>query len=447
MYQSIPIDDVVPAEDNVRRKLGDIKDLAASIASVGVIEPLLVTPSENGRFTVVAGHRRLAAAREAGLTEVQCIVKVLSEVERLETMIAENLARQALNPLEEAEAYFRMVELAVPVKDLARRLGRPPKHITGRLALLELPRNVQTKVEKGALGVSDAAALLALKDHPDVIADLISDDWDSGDLERAVIREVARIEADEKRTAVVEALAAEGVRLIEDWTRYGGGARQPVALGTGHGELPVDPAKHGREPCHAAHVARGGEVIYLCTDPARHRPEGKSKVQAPKGSGPTTNEEQAAEREAARQRRALDRERGEFTASLAKRRLPKTDVTAVVLGQFLAAASNAQAKAACALLGIDAGVDDFGAAHRTALVAHGEPSAANRERAAFALALSIGEDAVRFGDTEGRTTPARIHLDLLTAYGWGEADAEPDDGNLDEQEDGPDPDEEEPFPA
>jgi len=448
MYQSIPTDDVVPAEDNVRRKLGDVKELAASIASVGVIEPLLVTPSENGRFTVVAGHRRLAAAIEAGLTEVPCIVKELSEVERLETMIAENLARQALNPLEEAQAYFRMVELAVPVKDLARRLGRPAKHITGRLALLELPRNVQAKVEKGALGVSDANALLALKDHPDVIADLISDDWDSGDLERAVIREVARIEADEKRSAVVEALAAEGVSVIEDWTRYGGGSRQPVALGTGHGELPVDPAKHTAEPCHAAHVTRGGEVVFLCTEPTRHRPDGKSKVQAPKGSGPTRNEEQAAEREAARQRRALDRERAEFTASLAKRRLPKTDVTAVVLGQFLASVSNDKAKAACALIGIDAGVDDFGAAHRTALVAHGESSAANRERAALALALAIGEDAVRFGDADGRTTPARLHLDLLAAYGWGQPNDEPDDDpEPDDGEGTPDPDEEEPFPA
>jgi ParB/RepB/Spo0J family partition protein len=233
MYRTIPIEHVVPAEDNVRRKLGDIKELAASIASVGVIEPLLVTPRADGRFSVVAGHRRLAAAVEAELHEVPCVVKELSDVERLETMIAENLARQALNPIEEAQAYFRMVELAVPVKDLARRLGRPPKHITARLALLELPRPVQTKVEKGSLGVSDASALLALKEHPDVISDLLSDDWDSGDLERAVIREVARIESDARRAAATDALAAQGVKVIEEWSRFGGGTRQPVALGPG----------------------------------------------------------------------------------------------------------------------------------------------------------------------------------------------------------------------
>jgi ParB/RepB/Spo0J family partition protein len=387
VYRTIPIEHVVPAEDNVRRKLGDIKELAASIASVGVIEPLLVTPRADGRFSVVVGHRRLAAAAEAELHEVPCVVKELSDVERLETMIAENLARQALSPIEEAQAYFRMVELAVPVKDLARRLGRTPKHITARLALLELPRPVQTKVEKGALGVSDASALLALKEHPDVIADLLSDDWDSGDLERAVIREVARIESDARRAAATDALAAQGVKVIEEWSRFGGGTRQPVALGPGHGELAVDPNEHDGEPCHAAHVTRNGEIVFLCTDPRRHRHDGGSRVQAPDGSDPTAAEKRAAEREDARRRRAVDRERADFTAGLAARRLPKSDVTALVLDQFLASASNAQARSACKLLAIDAPADDFGAAHQAALADHAAVSGANRERAALALAL------------------------------------------------------------
>lgn len=456
MYRTIPIEHVVPAEDNVRRKLGDIKELAASIASVGVIEPLLVTPRSDGRFSIVAGHRRLAAAVEAELHEVPCVVKELSDVERLETMIAENLARQALNPIEEAEAYFRMVELAVPVKDLARRLGRPPKHVTSRLALLALPRTVQTKVEKGALGVSDASALLALKEHPDVIADLLSDDWDSGDLERAVIREVGRIEADARRAAAMEALASEGVTVIEEWSRFGGGARQPVALGKGHGELPVDPAKHAPEPCHAAHVTRGDEIIHLCTDPTRHRPDGKSKVQAPKGSGPTKNEQQAVEREEARRQRAIDRERADFTAALAARRLPKSDVTALVLDQFLASASNAQARSACKLLAIDAPADEFGAGHQAALADHAAVSGTNRERAALALALAIGEDTVRGFDPNGRTRAGRRHLDFLAGYGWGDPTTDPDEATIeatDECDDDPDeayecnPDDPDPFPA
>jgi ParB family chromosome partitioning protein len=456
MYQTIPVTNVVPAEDNVRRKLGDLKELAASIASVGVIEPLLVCPHGDGQFTVVAGHRRLAAAAQAGVELVPCVVKELSDAERLETMIAENLARHALSPIEEAQAYFRMVELAVPVKELARRLGRPAKHITGRLALLELPAGVQRKVEAGGLGVSDASALLALKEHPDVIEELLADEWDAGDLERAVIREVARIEADAKRAAATEALAAEGVTVIEEWSRFGREARQPVALGSGHGELAIDPAEHDSEPCHAAHVTRNGEIVYLCTDPRRHRPVGGSGVQAPDGSDPTAAERRAAESEEARHRRALDRERAEFTTGLAGRRLPKSDVTALVLDQFLASASNAQARSACKLLAIDAPTDDFGAAHQAALVNHASVSGANRERAALALALAIGEDTVRGYDPEGRTRAGRRHLDFLATYGWANPTTHSDeptadqgdqyDGDPDEAYDG-NPDDPDPFPA
>jgi ParB family chromosome partitioning protein len=456
MYQTIPITSVLPAEDNVRHKLGDLKELAASIASVGVIEPLLVCPNDDGRFTVVAGHRRLAAAVQAGLEEVPCVIKELSDVERLETMIAENLARHGLSPIEEAQAYFRMVELAVPIKELARRLGRPAKHITGRLALLELPTGVQRKVEAGALGVSDAAALLAIKEHPDVIEELLTDGWDAGDLERAVIREVARIEADAKHAAATEALTAEGIKVIEEWSRFGRDARQTVALGSGHGELAVDRAEHDGEPCHAAHVTRNGEIVYLCIDPRRHRPAGGSGVQAPDGSDPTAAERRAAEREEARHRRALDRERAEFTTGLAGRRLPKSDVTALVLDQFLATASNAQARSACKLLAIDAPTDDFGAAHQAALVDHASVSGANRERAALALALAIGEDTVRGFDPNGRTGRGRRHLDFLAGYGWGDPTTDPDEASTDatgECDDDPDeahecnPDDPGPFPA
>lgn len=153
MFQIIPVDQVHPARDNVRRRLGDTRDLLASITSVGIVEPLLVTPRPEdggGGYTVVAGHRRLAAARAAGLVEVPCTIRTLSDLERVEIMVAENLARSGLSVMDEAGGYFRMAEFGLTTKDLAKRLGRLAAHIKARLALLELPKAAQLKLDNGA---------------------------------------------------------------------------------------------------------------------------------------------------------------------------------------------------------------------------------------------------------------------------------------------------------
>ncbi|MEW6470685.1 MAG: ParB/RepB/Spo0J family partition protein [Actinomycetota bacterium] len=233
MLQTIPIDKIVPAKDNVRRRTSDIKDLAASIASVGVIEPLLVSPADDDTFVVVAGHRRLLAARQAGMAELPCTVRKLTDAERVEIMLAENVARCSLSPIEEGSGYFRLIEFGLTLAEVGRRIGRSARHISGRLALLELPRAVQAKVDSGKVTVAEAAALLAIKDHPDVIDRLLEDEWSRGDLERAVVREGARIEAEAKVTAARAALECEGIAVVEEWTRYGGRARQPVRSAAG----------------------------------------------------------------------------------------------------------------------------------------------------------------------------------------------------------------------
>ena len=422
MLQTIPIDNIVPAKDNVRRRHSEIKDLAASVASVGVIEPLLVSPADDGTFVVVAGHRRLLAARQAGITELPCTVRKLTDAERVEIMLAENVARCSLTPVEEASGYFRLIEFGLPLAEVGRRIGRSARHISGRLALLELPRAVQAKVDSGKVTVAEATALLALKDHPDVIDRILEDEWSRGDLERAVVREVARIEAEAKVAAAREALGHEGVAIVEEWTRYGGRARQPVAIGNGHGELDVNPTRHRREPCHAAHVTRSGDVVWLCTDPARHQPGGESGVERQAGAAPTRAEERTAEREDAKRRRQESRERLAFAADLVTKRLPKADATGLVVTQFLAGASSAQARTACALLGIEPVDGDYGPDHRTALERHASNSTANRDRAALALALAAGEESAHYG-TPGQLRPAALaHLDFLTTYGWEHAD-------------------------
>jgi len=125
MLQTIPIDKIAPAEDNVRRRTNEIKDLAASIASVGVIEPLLVSPAHDGTFVVVAGHRRLLAARQAGITALPCSVRKLTDAERVEIMLAENVARCSLTPIEEASGYFRLIEFGLPLTEVGAADARP----------------------------------------------------------------------------------------------------------------------------------------------------------------------------------------------------------------------------------------------------------------------------------------------------------------------------------
>ena len=420
MLQTIPIDKIVPAKDNVRRRASEIKDLAASVASVGVIEPLLVTPADDGAFVVVAGHRRLLAARQAGIAELPCTVRTLTDAERVEIMLAENVARCSLTPIEEASGYFRLIEFGLPLGEVGRRMGRSARHISGRLALLELPRAVQAKVDSGKVTVAEATALLAIKSHPEVIDRLLVDEWSRGDLERAVVREAARIDTEAKVSTAQEALEREGVAVVEEWSRYGGRSRQPVAIGSGHDELDVEPERHRRESCHAAHVTRSGEVVWLCTDPGRHRPGGASPVELPPGATPTQAEQRNVEREEAKRRRHEGRERLAFAASLLTKRLPKADTNVLVVTQFLAAAGSAQARTACALLGIEPVGDGYGPNHRAALERHAAASAANRDRAALALALAAGEESLRYAPA-GRLNPSALaHLDFLATYGWGD---------------------------
>jgi ParB/RepB/Spo0J family partition protein len=433
VFEIIPIDKLVPSADNPRRKVGDVRDLASSIAAVGVIEPLVVVARPEGGYQVVAGHRRLAAARTAGLSEVPCTVRELSEAERIEIALVENLVRSDLRPVEEAGALFRLVEMGQSVKALSSRIGRSAKHITSRLALLELPPKVQAQVDAGKVTVTEASALLALKDHPDAIESLLSDEWKRGDLERQVVREVTRIEAEVKVAAGQEALAAEGVRVIEEWSPYGGRGRSPVALGNGPGELPVEVVGHRHEPCHGAHVGRRGDVTHLCTDPARHAPGGGSSVIVAPDGGDTPldrREERANERRAAKARSDAALQRAAFLSELARRKLPKADVAALVLDQFIAGARREPVRVAAQLLGVAPVAGPYGDDWHATLRAHASAGPGQRERAALALALAIGEEDARQSRTSSDRSPvAGRHFAFLLAFGYepSEGDGLPDE--------------------
>lgn len=100
MYQDLPTEAVRPAEDNLRRRVGDVSDIVASIPTHGIIEPLVVAPQADGTYLIVAGHRRHAAAVKAGLDSVPCVVRSMSDDERVLAALIENGLRHDLRPTE-----------------------------------------------------------------------------------------------------------------------------------------------------------------------------------------------------------------------------------------------------------------------------------------------------------------------------------------------------------
>lgn len=122
--------DLIDGDRNIRHRLGDLTDLADSIRDVGVVQPIAVTPTSTDRYEVVFGHRRLAAAREAGLSAVPAIVRApLEDGERIVTMIVENIHRLDLSPLEEACAYEALREQGLTQREMVSRVGRSQAHI------------------------------------------------------------------------------------------------------------------------------------------------------------------------------------------------------------------------------------------------------------------------------------------------------------------------------
>lgn len=137
-----------------------IDELAASIKAQGILQPLLIT--DDG--LVVAGHRRLVAARLAGLAKIPVVVRTLAATEQLELMLIENVQREGLRPLQEARAYQRLLNEGATVADLTRRLGFSRPRIDGRLLLLTFDTDIQERFDRGFMPLSLAPILAGVKD-------------------------------------------------------------------------------------------------------------------------------------------------------------------------------------------------------------------------------------------------------------------------------------------
>ncbi len=141
-----------------------LEELAQSIKSTGIIQPLLVRP-RGGLFELVAGERRWRAAQLAGLARVPAIVREIPDEKLLELALIENIQRQELNPIEEANAYKRLIQsLGLTQDEVAQRVGRDRSFVTNYLRVLKLPTDIQRLIENEKLSFGHARTLLAIED-------------------------------------------------------------------------------------------------------------------------------------------------------------------------------------------------------------------------------------------------------------------------------------------
>ncbi|OYY08914.1 MAG: chromosome partitioning protein ParB [Rhizobiales bacterium 35-68-8] len=168
----VPIEFVRPSPRNPRRTFREegLEELAASIREKGIIQPIVVRPSGETAYEIVAGERRWRAAQRAGLHEVPVVVVELTEREALEVAIIENVQRADLNPLEEAQGYEAlMAQFDYSQSDLARVIGKSRPHIANTLRLMKLPDGVKAYLADGRISAGAARALLS-HDDPERLA-------------------------------------------------------------------------------------------------------------------------------------------------------------------------------------------------------------------------------------------------------------------------------------
>lgn len=165
----LSIDSIVPNPQQPRKDFDDkaLRDLSTSMAQNGVLQPVVVRRLGDG-YQLIIGERRWRAAKLAGLTKIPAVIREVSDVQSLELGLVENLLREDLNPMEEAEAYQRLLaEFGWTQEGLAQRVARDRSSIANCLRLLKLPDTIQADLRAGRLAMGHARALLSLTSPAD----------------------------------------------------------------------------------------------------------------------------------------------------------------------------------------------------------------------------------------------------------------------------------------
>ncbi|ROP45926.1 ParB/RepB/Spo0J family partition protein [Pseudokineococcus lusitanus] len=357
-FAEIPAKHLTPHPKNVRVDVGDVTDLAASIKTQGVLQPLVVAPmapakgsrSKQQQYVVIAGHRRLAAATTARLTVLPCVVRedLVGEAEQLQAMLVENGQRTDLTPVEEGDAYRALtLDYGVSVKDLAKNIGRSQQLVRGRITLSGSPDSVRTRVIAGQVPIEQAIELASFDGLPEVHDALAkhlggsSWSWALQDARNArtgaeaFTRDVRDVERSQTRR-VEERPDGDVVVTLDDLSEAASEQAFTAVLDAQHEDVPEDEAEqaasaaaaearaalavegHASCPGHCAYIQQGragtytgwqpGYVQYCCDQPVLH-------ANVTGWEAPSRGSDEAAAAAAAREQERQDRER-ELDAAL-----------------------------------------------------------------------------------------------------------------------------------
>lgn len=415
----LKLSELKPAPDNPRLDVGDVTELAASIKALGILEPILAM-RQNGHYLIVAGARRYAGAKKAGLVTVPVIVREFEEKDRISAMLVENLQRNDLTIMEEARALHRLIDdCGMSQRDLAAKVGRSQGHISKRLALIDLLKDALKELDAGGITIEEALELAKIKDPKRQLKVWKMRGQTYGGIARAVRDELELIEREKRVAAETAKLEAAGARVIAFDSK--GNHYYPelpagvigISKDGSWNDLRIDPGKHKNEPCHAAAVnPRTGEVVLVCTDRTRHP---KAKTQREIDAHRYSRRADGGENRELEKARKVRRE---FAATVVQGKPLTRDIHAeLVLDTMIRSAHQEVLKVASRLTAIDVEGTNYGAALR----AYAARGLACRQRVEVAIAFATHEEFL--GVYYGWESHA-AYIELLEAYGYEVSPAE-----------------------
>lgn len=357
VFGKVPLSLIDVPPDHAR-PAGDIDGLKRSIESEGLINPIVVR-QEDGRYQLVAGGRRLEAVRALGWQDIPAQVRDADNVTRLILRVSENVQRHEVDPIGEAKDYASLREAKLSPNQIAKRVGRSPLHVTGRLSLLELPEEYQVLInseQEGSINIGEALALVRLAGHPEELERAHKQILGGVEADAAVRGQLQALELAAKQAETETRLKAEGKTLFEGVLGRDGWLISPEPA-PGHLYWP-----EGREPSESfqyqvdveghAHLVTANPIMFLGDADPQVSQSAQALVSGTRAGTPEEPGRAITPDEAQRQREAAERkhwrtmktrdEAREAQLTKMVRRRVRADVATIIFDGFLASLSSSQ---------------------------------------------------------------------------------------------------------
>jgi ParB family chromosome partitioning protein len=241
--RDVDIDLIDPNPEQPRTIFSEdkLEELSQSIRENGLVQPILLRRKEYGRYQLVAGERRWRAAQRAGLQRVSAVIREVEDEKLLELALIENIQRQELNPIEEAAAYQRLMEVfGLTQEEVAKRVGKDRSSVANYVRLLKLPESVQTMLEEERLSMGHARALLGLEDQQEqarLAQEVVERKLSVRETERVVQQKAQKTKSRDDSTHVrIDA----NIRAAELKLKRFLGTQVKILIGAGGGKISIE---------------------------------------------------------------------------------------------------------------------------------------------------------------------------------------------------------------